>query len=135
MGKYREFIPIAVAVIIVALCALIPLAVGTGNGDGLGDVRSATADLAVVSYESQQSQGAQQALQVQGQAAQQELTQAIVAARKDGASIKQIAAAIVPIFGPTLTQQAAEQGVTQILQQAKAAVTQATPAPAPKKKG
>lgn len=124
MGKFREFIPVAAATIIIALCALIPLGVGLGEDNGLNDVRSATAALAQTGKE-------QQSVQLQGQQEQQALTQAIVAAHQQGATVKEIAVAVVPLLG--IPEQSAIQGVQGIIAQAKAAATPATPAPAPKK--
>ena len=56
MGKFREFIPVAAATIIIALCALIPLAVGVGDDTGLSDVRSAAASLGTTNQEGQSLQ-------------------------------------------------------------------------------
>jgi len=117
MGKFREFIPVAAATIIIALCALIPVALGTGDDNGLSEVRSATATLAQTGKESQ-------ALQVQGQVEQQQLTQAIVSAHQQGASVKEIAGAVVPILG--IPEQSALQGVQSIIQSNP---TSATPPP------
>jgi hypothetical protein len=124
MGKFREFIPVAAATIIIALCALIPLGVGLGDDNGLSEVRSATATLAQTGKE-------QQAVQAQGQQEQQQLTQAIVSAHQQGASVKEIAGAVVPILG--IPEQSALQGVQGIIAQAKAAQTPPAATPAPKK--
>ena len=124
MGKFREFIPVAAATIIIALCALIPLGVGLGDDNGLSAVRSATATLAQTGKE-------QQAVQAQGQQEQQQLTEAIVAAHQQGASVKEIAGAVVPILG--IPEQSALQGVQGIIAQAKAAQTPPAATPAPKK--
>ena len=124
MGKFREFIPVAAATIIIALCALIPLGVGLGVDNGLSEVRSATATLAQTGKE-------QQAVQAQGQQEQQQLTEAIVAAHQQGASVKEIAGAVVPILG--IPEQSALQGVQGIIAQAKAAQTPPAATPAPKK--
>ena len=59
MGKFKEFVPVVGALIIVALCALIPLGVGLGD-DGLSGVRSATAALATTNIEGQSLQAAAQ---------------------------------------------------------------------------
>ena len=125
MGKFREFIPVAAATIIIALCALIPLGVGLGEDNGLNEVRSATAALAQTGKE-------QQSVQLQGQQEQQQLTQAIVSAHQQGASVKEIAGAVVPILG--IPEQSALQGVQGIIAQAKAAQAPVTPAPATPKK-
>ena len=124
MGKFREFIPVAAATIIIALCALIPLGVGLGDDNGLSEVRSATATLAQTGKE-------QQAVQAQGQQEQQQLTQAIVAAHQQGASVKEIAGAVIPILG--IPEQSALQGVQGIIAQAQAAQTPPAATPAPKK--
>jgi hypothetical protein len=124
MGKFREFIPVAAATIIIALCALIPLGVGLGDDNGLSEVRSATATLAQTGKE-------QQAVQAQGQQEQQQLTQAIVSAHQQGASVKEIAGAVVPILG--IPEQSALQGVQGIIAQAKAAQTPPAATPAPTK--
>jgi len=124
MGKFREFIPVAAATIIIALCALIPLGVGLGDDNGLSEVRSATATLAQTGKE-------QQAVQAQGQQEQQQLTQAIVSAHQQGASVKEIAGAVVPILG--IPEQSALQGVQGIIAQAQAAQTPPAATPAPKK--
>ena len=117
MGKFKEFVPIAASLIIVALCALIPLGVGTGD-DGLGEVRSATAALATINAEGQ-------ALQSQAMQEQQELTQSIVAAAKDGESPKDIAKAVAPFLN--LQEADALQGVQGIIAQDKAASTPPAP--------
>jgi hypothetical protein len=124
MGKFREFIPVAAATIIIALCALIPLGVGLGDDNGLSEVRSATATLAQTGKE-------QQAVQAQGQQEQQQLTQAIVSAHQQGASVKEIAGAVIPILG--IPEQSALQGVQGIIAQAQAAQTPPAATPAPKK--
>jgi len=124
MGKFREFIPVAAATIIIALCALIPLGVGLGEDNGLSEVRSATASLAQTGKE-------QQAVQAQGQQEQQQLTQAIVSAHQQGASVKEIAGAVIPILG--IPEQSALQGVQGIIAQAQAAQTPPAATPAPKK--
>ena len=110
MGKFREFIPVAAATIIIALCALIPVAVGTGDDNGLSEVRSATASLAQTGKESQ-------AIQAQGQQQQTQLTEAIVSAYDQGASVKEIARAVVPLLG--IPEQSALQGVQGVISQAK----------------
>jgi hypothetical protein len=118
MGKFKEFVPVVASLIIVALCALIPLGVGTGD-DGLGEVRSATAALATTNTEGQ-------ALQSQAMQEQQELTQSIVAASKDGAAPKDIAKAVAPFLN--LQEADALQGVQGIIAQDKAASTPPAPA-------
>jgi hypothetical protein len=110
MGKFREFIPVAAATIIIALCALIPVALGTGDDNGLSEVRSATASLAQTGKESQ-------AIQAQGQQQQTQLTEAIVSAYDQGASVKEIARAVVPLLG--IPEQSALQGVQGVISQAK----------------
>lgn len=124
MGKFKEFVPVVGALIVVALCALIPLGVGL-NDDGLGEVRSATASLATTNAEGQ-------ALQVQAQQEQQELTQAIVGAAKAGEKPKDIAKAVAPLLN--IPEESAVQGVQGIIAQDKAASQPApAPTPAPKK--
>jgi len=59
MGKFKEFVPVVGALVVVALCALIPLGVGLGD-DGLADVRSSTAALATTNLEGQGLQAAAQ---------------------------------------------------------------------------
>jgi hypothetical protein len=87
-------------------------------------VRSATATLAQTGKE-------QQAVQAQGQQEQQQLTQAIVSAHQQGASVKEIAGAVIPILG--IPEQSALQGVQGIIAQAQAAQTPPAATPAPKK--
>lgn len=118
MGKFKEFVPIAASLIIVALCALIPLGVGTDD-DGLGEVRSATAALSATNADGQ-------VLQAQAMQEQQDLTQSIVTAAKDGAAPKDIAKAVAPLLNLEETQ--ALQGVQGIIAQDKA--ESAAPAPA-----
>lgn len=115
MGKFKEFVPVVGALIVVALCALIPLGVGLGD-DGLSGVRSATANLATTNIEGQSLQGV-------AQQQQQELTESIVAASKNGATPKEIAKAVFQTGAGTLVQAEVQalQGVQQIIQQAKAA--------------
>ncbi len=122
MGKFREFIPVAAATIIIALCALIPLAVGVGDDTGLSDVRSAAASLGTTNQEGQ-------SLQLQAQQEQKQLTEAIVASAKSGASVKDIARSVVPILG--IPEESAIQGVQGIIAQAGAPQQQAPTPQAP----
>lgn len=114
MGKFKEFVPVVGALVIVALCALIPLGVGLGD-DGLADVRSTTAALATTNI---QGQG----LQATAQQDQQNLTEAIVAASEAGKTAAQIAKAVFATGADTLVQAEAQalQGVQQIIAQGKA---------------
>ncbi len=120
MGKFKEFVPVVASLIIVALCALIPLGVGTDD-DGLGEVRSATAALSTTNAEGQ-------TLQAQAMQEQQDLTTSIVSAAKDGAAPKDIARAVAPLLN--LEEAQALQGVQGIIAQDKAAGAAPTPAPA-----
>ena len=114
MGKFKEFVPVVGALVIVALCALIPLGVGLGD-DGLSDVRSTTAALATTNVEGQ-------SLQAAAQQDQQNLTEAIVAAAEAGKTPAQIAKAVFATGAGTLVQAEAQalQGVQQIIAQGKA---------------
>ncbi len=114
MGKFKEFVPVVGALVIVALCALIPLGVGLGD-DGLSDVRSTTAALATTNVEGQ-------SLQATVNEQQQALTEAIVAASEDGKKPAEIAKAVFATGAGTLVQAEAQalQGVQQIIAQAKA---------------
>ena len=114
MGKFKEFVPVVGALVIVALCALIPLGVGLGD-DGLADVRSTTAALATTNVEGQ-------SLQATVNEQQQALTEAIVAASEDGKKPAEIAKAVFATGAGTLVQAEAQalQGVQQIIAQAKA---------------
>ncbi len=122
MGKFKEFVPVVGALIVIALCALLPLAVGMGD-DGLSGVRSATAALAITNTEGQ-------TLQVAAQQEQVELTNAIVAASKDGKTPEEIAKAVFSTGAGTLVQAEVQalQGVQSILAQA-AAQPQVQPTP------
>ena len=124
MGKFKEFVPVVGALIIVALCALIPLGVGLGD-DGLSGVRSATAALATTHIEGQ-------SLQAAAQQDQPALTESIVAASEAGKTPQEIAKAVVATGAGTLVQAEVQalQGVQQIIAQAKAAgQPPAVPAP------
>lgn len=114
MGKFKEFVPVVGALVIVALCALIPLGVGLGD-DGLADVRSTTAALATSNVEGQ-------SLQAAAQQDQENLTEAIVAASEAGKKPAEIAKAVFATGAGTLVQAEAQalQGVQQIIAQAKA---------------
>ena len=122
MGKFKEFVPVVGALIVVALCALIPLGVGLGD-DGLSDVRSATASLATTNIQGQSLQGV-------AQQEQQQLTESIVSASQAGKTPKEIAKAVFQTGAGTLVQAEAQalQGVQQIIAQAKGAG--AVPVPA-----
>jgi hypothetical protein len=125
MGKFREFIPVAAATIIIALCALIPLAVGVGDDTGLSDVRSAAASLGTTNQEGQ-------SLQLQAQQEQKQLTEAIVASAKSGASVKDIARAVEPLLAVLgIPEESAIQGVQGIIAQAGAPQQQAPTPQAP----
>ena len=114
MGKLKEFVPVVGALVIVALCALIPLGVGLGD-DGLSDVRSTTAALATTNSE-------WQSLQATAQQDQGALTEAIEAASEAGKKPAEIAKAVFATGAGTLVQAEAQalQGVQQISALAKA---------------
>ncbi len=123
MGKFKEFVPIVGAFVLIALFALIPLGVGLGD-DGLSGVRSATAALASTNVEGQ-------SLQATAQQDQVALTESIVAADKAGVPPKEIAKAVFQIGAGTLVQAEMDalKGVQTIIAQAKA---QAQPPVPPK---
>ena len=114
MGKFKEFVPIVGAFVLIALFALIPVGVGLGD-DGLSGVRSATAALATTNIQGQ-------SLQAQAQQEQVALTESIVAASKAGATPKEIAKAVFQIGAGTLVQAEMDalKGVQTIIAQAKA---------------
>jgi hypothetical protein len=122
MGKFKEFVPVVGALIIVALCALIPLGVGLGD-DGLSGVGAGPAPPATPHNDGQSLQGV-------AQQQQQQLTESIVAASKDGKTPKEIAKAVFQTGAGTLVQAEVQalQGVQQIIQQAKAADVPPVPA-------
>ncbi|MGB1526087.1 MAG: hypothetical protein ACPG9N_00750 [Miltoncostaeaceae bacterium] len=121
MGKFKEFVPVVGALVVVALCALIPLGVGLGD-DGLADVRSTTAALATTNLEGQ-------GLQAAAQQEQEKLTEAIVAAAEAGKTPKEIAKAVFATGAGTLVQAEVQalQGVQSIIAQAKATAGDAKP--------
>ena len=114
MGKFKEFVPIVGAFVLIALFALIPLGVGLGD-DGLSGVRSATAALPSTNIDGQ-------SLQATAQQEQVALTESIVAAEKSGATPKEIAKAVFQIGAGTLVQAEGDalKGVQTIIAQAKA---------------
>lgn len=126
MGKFKEFVPIVGAFVLIALFALIPLGVGLGD-DGLSGVRSATAALASTNIDGQ-------SLQATAQQEQVALTESIVAAEKSGATPKEIAKAVFQIGAGTLVQAEGDalKGVQTIIAQAKAQA-QAPQVPVPPK--
>jgi len=114
MGKFKEFVPIVGAFVLLALFALIPLGVGLGD-DGLSGVRSSTAALASTNIEGQ-------SLQATAQQEQVALRESIVAANKAGVPPKEIAKAVFQIGAGTLVQAEMDalKGVQTIIAQAKA---------------
>ncbi|MBM3664184.1 MAG: hypothetical protein FJW92_00055 [Actinobacteria bacterium] len=114
MGKFKEFVPIVGAFVLIALFALIPLGAGLGD-DGLSGVRSATAAFASTSVEGQ-------SLQATAQQEQVALNESIVAADKAGVPQKAIAKAVFQIGAGTLVlaEMDALKGVQTIIAQAKA---------------
>ncbi|MSO44019.1 MAG: hypothetical protein EXQ74_01710 [Thermoleophilia bacterium] len=119
MGKFREFVPIAISVVIIALCALVPFAVGRGN-DGVGQVRATAVALAAINMEGQILQG-------RAQLDQQALTDAIVVAAKDGVPLTDIAKAIAPLL--SIPEDNALQGVQSLIAQAAATDLGGVPTP------
>ena len=85
-------------------------------------LRSAAASLGTTNQEGQ-------SLQLQAQEEQKQLTEAIVASAKSGASVKDIARAVVPILG--IPEESAIQGVQGIIAQAGAPQQQAPTPQAP----